>query len=525
MSELIKASLIWRICAAIGLWLARCPVGRFFAYLGRLWRESATYCLCAKLFKAQPAAKTSASVKRLNRINAGIHRLGGGFARALEESMVYRIYAAFLRALRKSFFLGKLFEGGFTAVLLFLIAAYTPIDYFLRDGLQIEGLSSIWDEGLMIVSIFWLLHRKLTSKKPIKTRFNSMDLYLIFYVGIGLVLLNYCYTPDHFDVNITGFRASMQYILMFFIVSRLIRDDRDFMFMYKIMLATALIFALHGIYQYIVGVEIPEHWTDDAEGAVRTRVFSIFSNPNIMSAYMLTFAPMAIGMAYAERDTATKVFYWICGLCMCVACLFTMSRGAWLGLAVGAILFALIIDRKLFAILLLGGIAACFLPFVRSRITYLFTPEFQESNARGGRGKRWDTAFSYLDDYNRWDLGLGYGMFGGAVAVQNKINPAFEYMYVDNYYVKIIVENGIVGLCAFLTSILGLLWNGVRACGRNSKNSYKPLCAGMLAALIGILVQSFFESLWEEPYMMALFFSIAGMLVYAAFFRKKEKNG
>jgi len=193
-------------------------------------------------------------------------------------------------------------------------------------------------------------------------------------------------------------------------------------------------------------------------------------------------------------------------------------------LAIAAVLFALIVDRRLFGLMVVAGIAACFLPFVRSRITYLFTPEFQESNARAGRGKRWETAFTYLDEYERWDVGLGYGMFGGAVAAQNEINENFDYMYVDNYYVKLIVENGIAGLCAFLTSIVGLLWNGIRACGRNSKNSYKPLCAGMLAGLVGILVHSFFESLWEEPYMMALFFAIVGMLIYAGFFRKRAKR-
>ena len=45
----------------------------------------------------------------------------------------------------------------------------------------------------------------------------------------------------------------------------------------------------------------------------------------------------------------------------------------------------------------------------------------------------------------------------------------------------------------------------------------------MLTGLIGILVHSFFESLWEEPYMMALFFAIVGMLVYAGFLRRKEE--
>ena len=40
--------------------------------------------------------------------------------------------------------------------------------------------------------------------------------------------------------------------------------------------------------------------------------------------------------------------------------------------------------------------------------------------------------------------------------------------------------------------------------------------------LIGFMVQSFFECLWEEPYLMALFFIVAAMLIYAGFHRKKS---
>ena len=64
----------------------------------------------------------------------------------------------------------------------------------------------------------------------------------------------------------------------------------------------------------------------------------------------------------------------------------------------------------------------------------------------------------------------------------------------------------------------GLLWGGARACARTARTKNKPLCAGMLAGLVGVLVHSFFESLWEEPYMMALFFAVAGMLIFTGFF-------
>lgn len=522
MSELLTSSLFWRLFAALAAWLSRSPLGRFARLLGRLWRESATYGFFARLLCAAPKADGSLFRRLLDGCNAGVHRIGSRFVAVLRESFAYRIYASVLRALRESFLLGWLFAGGVTTLLLLLIAAVAPLDYIIR-ATGAETFAAIWDELLLVVCLLWIVYQRMSSKQPLRSRANAVDVWLAGYMLAGLVLL--LYTSSVVSVNITGYRASMQYILMFFLVTRLIRDDRDLLIMYRLMVFLAFVFALHGIWQYIIGVEIPWNWTDQAETAVRTRVFSIFKNPNIMGGYMVLFAPMAIGMAYASDSPAEKVFYWICGLCMCLGCLFTMSRGAWLALAVAAVVFALIVDRRLFALLLVGGIAASFLPFVRSRIGYLFTDAFAESNARAGRGKRWQTAFHYLDEYNAWDTGLGYGMFGGAVAMQNPINPNFEYMYVDNYYVKTLAENGIVGLTALLSSMAGLLWGGIRSCARNCGTKQKPLCVGMLAGLVGVLVHSFFESLWEEPYMMALFFTVAAMLIYFGFFSCEPEKG
>lgn len=520
MNALLKNSLLWRTVAALSAFVGRSFVGRAAAGLGRLWRQSFLYGVCARLLCGEGFAARSKTAGLLDRINGWLCRLGQRVTPALRESLLYRLYAWIMRKGRESRTLGWLFAGGMTAVLLFLLAAYGALDWLLRDVLPLGALSSVWDETLMLLCLCWIVVKRIHTEKPLRSAFTALDIYLIFYLLVGVALLTL--TSRFWDVNITGFRASMQYLLVFFLVTRLLRDERDLRLMYDTMVMLAFVFALHGIWQFIVGVEIPENWQDKAETAVRTRVFSIFANPNIMAAYMLLFAPMAIGRAYTCKTPAKQVFFWFAGVCMCVACLFTMTRAAWMALAIAAVLFALIVDRRLFAVMLLAGIAACFLPFVRSRIGYLFTPQFQESNARAGRGKRWETAFGYLDENYAWGTGLGYGMFGGAVAAQNPINPDYNYMYVDNYYVKILVENGVVGLTAFLTSVLGLLWNGVRAVARSSRTGNKPLCAGMFAGLVGILVHSFFESLWEEPYMMALFFAVAGMLIFAGFRQKEE---
>ena len=515
MNELLTTSLVWRLCAMLAGWLRRSPLGRGMRALGRLWRESGTYRLFAHLLRRPCAVNTSAyhaaSTRRSARLSAWgqLHLIP-----TLQASLFYRIYRAVFRKLRESCFLGWLFRGGFTAVLLAVIAAYAPIDWLLRDVLQLSLLGSIWDELLLLVGFLWAIYQRAAAQRPLRSRVSGAGLGVGLYLLTGFVLLAWTWSAP-VSVSISGFRASMQYLLLFYLVIDLLRDRADLLLMTKVIVLLGTLIALYGVAQYLLGVEIPSNWTDQAEAAVRTRVFSIFSNPNILGGYLVLVTPITVGMAYTVESPAEKVFYWLCALSMCLACLFTMTRGAWFALVVAAVCFALIVDRRLLLLMLVGGIAACFLPFVRSRIGYLFTDSFVESNNRGGRAARWDRALGYVDRAGRWAQGLGFGHYGGAVAMQNPINASFEYAYVDNYYVKILAENGIVGLCGFIVSMLLLLWNGARATAAAVRAKLKPLTAGMLCGLIGMLTASFFESLWEEPYLMAMFFSVAAMMIFA----------
>ena len=46
----------------------------------------------------------------------------------------------------------------------------------------------------------------------------------------------------------------------------------------------------------------------------------------------------------------------------------------------------------------------------------------------------------------------------------------------------------------------------------------------MLCGLIGVLIHSVFESIWEEPYMMALFFAVAAMMAWAGLLRRRTQE-
>lgn len=522
MADALKNSLLWRLLMLLSAAWNGCALHRAFAALGRIWRQSKTCRLLVRKLSA-PMDATAHSV-----IGRWSDRINGALARCRKlpqlwsGSLLYRLYAVIMRWGRGSALFGWLFCGGMTSLILLALALYEPIDYMLRDVLGISALASVWDEALLVFAACWIVRTRMTQDKPLANRANALDTPLILFLGVGMMLM-FAVSP-FFSIAVAGYRATVQYMLWFFVITRLLRDDRDFKQLYLVMVLVAFVIALHGIYQYIIAVPIPSNWVDQAEQSVRTRVFSIFGSPNIMGDFMVLFAPMAAGMAYYCKDWKAKAFFWIVTFCMCFACLFTMSRGAWVAMAVAVLVFALLHDRKLFVLILAAGVVALFIPFVSSRIGYLFTDEFAESTANGGRASRWALGLTYLSANPVF--GLGLGMFGGAVAMQNKVYSWMSYFYMDNYYLKILVEMGYVGLTLFILLLVCLLLVGFRAIWRTKQptgGGMSPLCIGMFSGLCGVLTHCYFENIFEEPYMMAYFWMIAAMIVYLGFFRKNSE--
>ncbi len=517
MNKALEGSFLLRLLRA----LASCWRESGLRRLGLAAAQRSALCRWAVRFLDCPPRQTeqSRASSLLRRWNLRLWQLGRAAVPAVEKSVLCRSVRAVFRCGRRSRLLGWMFQGGICSALLTILALYGIVDYVLRDALAIPVVSSLWDEALLLLSLVWLAWDRMRPPRPLPVRANPLDAAVFGFIGIGFALM-FVVSP-FFSIAVSGYRATVQYMLWFFVALRLLRGERDFMTVYYLMVAAAFLIALHGIYQFIVAVPIPSNWTDQAEQSVRTRVFSIFGSPNIMADFMVMFAPMAAGLAYHAGNPRAKAGWWFVTFCMCFGCLFTMSRAGWMAMAVAIIVFALLVDRRLLALMLLAGLFSLTLPFVASRIGYLLTPEFLASTNNGGRGSRWNLAIGYWKT-NPF-FGFGLGMFGGAVAMQHKIYSAVSYFYVDNYYLKILVEMGVAGLSCFVLLLLCLLCTGLRSLrrcstARDAKTVY-PLCAGMFSGLCGVLTHCFFENIFEEPYMMAYFWTIAAMLVYLGFFR------
>jgi len=524
MANILQNSVLGRVLRWIaGFFALQARESALLGAFCRGWQHSTLRRGLVALGEGEEGVARGSFVGRLLRWFDGLLGKIKRLRPCFESSLVGRMVFGLLRWGQNSRILGWVFCDGFTGAMLTVLGLYAGVDWLLRDMFSVPVLSSTWDELLLVCAIALILYKRTGRKTPDTARTTNLDLWVAAFVATGLLLIAMIHPFP--SVAVAGFRATCQYLLWFFVVTRLIRHDRDLKRLYGLLLVLASLIALHGVYQYIVGVPIPEHWTDQAEADVRTRVFSIFGSPNIMADYMVMFAPMAAGLAYAVKNKKLKWAAWLGVAVMCVACLFTMSRAGWVAMAVAIVVFALLVDRRLFLVMLAALVAALFLPFVASRLGYLFTDEFAHSTAHGGRSSRWALGLGHLYDSNPV-LGFGMGMFGGAVAMQNQVYGHIQYFYLDNYYLKTLVEMGYLGLTVFIVMMATLLFTGCRCLYKASKRKQDgmyPMAAGIFAGLCGVLTHCYFENIFEEPYMAATFWILAAMLVYLGIYRNQKE--
>lgn len=411
---------------------------------------------------------------------------------------------------------------GMRGFLLIILALYLPVDCLLRS-LPIGFVASAWDEGLIVLVVLYILWRTAMRRSPLQLRATPVDAYLLLFICVGAFLM--CVNSPDFAIAVAGYRAVVQYMVWFFLVTRLIEDDHDFAIFYGTLVIMAILVGLHGIYQYIVAAPMPAHWISAMEQPVRTRVYSITGSPNIMGSFLVMFAPMVAAIAYYSEKMWVKTLAMCCTGMMCLSVLFTFSKGAWGGLVVAIVIFALLLDRRLIALMLGAGVASLIaIPSVMNRIAFLFTSAYRNASMRAGRMIRWETGWNLLQQNNPW-LGFGLGRFGGAVAMQNQVISGLNYFYMDNYYLKTLVEMGYIGLFFYLLLLAALVLWCLRVIHRTKMQPHdhsKALAVGIFSGMCGVLAHSYFENIFEVPYMTAYFWALAGAVFYLGYFRKRR---
>lgn len=312
MDNIILNCFVARFASFVRKLYSTSVLAKFFSHVKRLFLRSRSNRIWCGFLSARSTIVYSKLYKNSSKFNLFLSKIGSSVGAICDKSGIFKVCKSFAASsfVEKSFVLRSIKSLGMRGVLLVAFAMYLPLDYFIRDVLKIASLGAIWDEALMLFSVFYIVWRMAVSRREqVKPRITPVDAPLIFFISISLLIM--AMVSPVLSVAIAGYRAVCQFMLWFFVITRLIEDDRDLKIFYYSICIMAVCIGLHGIYQYIVAAPMPASWVAAAETTgMRTRVYSLTGSPNIMGALMVMTAPMLAALAYYVKPMWLKCLMW-----------------------------------------------------------------------------------------------------------------------------------------------------------------------------------------------------------------------
>lgn len=275
-----------------------------------------------------------------------------------------------------------------------------------------------------------------------------------------------------------------------------------------------VVVSAYGIVQRIQGVEVNEAFVDltlnkDLPG----RVYSMFENPNAFGEVLVLLIPLAVGLLFAGRGWGSRFLGLVGALLGTVALVMTYSRAGWIGLAVAALLFIFLWNRKLLPAVILLGVAA--IPFLPDTVLMRLTTIFNMSDtSTSSRFPLYEAAMRLLWHRPLQGAGLGSDAVRSAVADLNLYHGKAPFVHCHNVYLQMWAETGILGLLSFIGAVGWAIKKGAKTVFRQvGSSSARMLVAGSVSALLGIMVCGLADYIWHYPRVMLIFWFLFAMAV------------
>lgn len=494
----LKESRVYRLVERCRTIWSHSLLRRGLRWIGTVVSDSRTVRWLSRCFHRRFRSRQIYVYRMLRKLHARLTPIRLRTAEVIRDSLVWRMA-------RESRFLRLLYRALIPASVFFVF-----IDELGRSFFGAQSLFGAWDEVYLLACVAFLIAARIMGKAGTSVTATPLDVPLFFLIAVSFYLyLNHSPYPD---VGFEGMRGTVQFILWYYVFSRYLDSDKKAAWVINGLILTGGILGIHGILQYAAGVETPSNWIDAAEGTRAVRVYSVVGSPNILGSLLVLFMPLTLAWALRGKTSRYRRAFCLAMLAAMGICLImTLSRGAWLGMAVALIAFCLAWNPKWIAAVIPAGGITLLIPSVYSRISYLMSPRYVMSSITGGRLLRYKTGWEMFLE-NLW-TGVGQGHFGGAVAMNHRdLFP--NTFYMDSYWLKTAVEMGLAGLIAWLIVIVALFAWSVRAIRTALDPDRKLVIIGGFAGMMGILVHNLFENVFEVPYMVIYFWMMAAIVFY-----------
>lgn len=389
--------------------------------------------------------------------------------------------------------------GGNTRWALLLITFLLPLRNIVEKVQELPGGTQFIDILIFSSIIGWLVqsakkHRKFFEESSLNIISVIFVVYLLFSVLKGC---HYLYGTFYFDIHDSRIQDWKNFTLLpvlFFIILNNTQTKKDVWNLVGIICFSMLVMDYYTINQ------IQSFSSLESRDKI-TATFQ-FLGPNEVAAFFNEYTIILMSLLFVMKKSWNKLFLLILILVNLYCVVFTYSRGAYIAMAIGMFLLFAFKNRKLLIPLILIGIFwNVILPekaVERIKGTTNAYGQLDESSQR--RLNIWQQAMEYYQQSPIF--GIGFGVFR---------TLGLDLQDTHNIYIKILTEQGLVGILIFLTILFCFMREGFLLYQKGEEDLDKALGLGLFICTFVLIFNNFFGDRWSYMEPNAYLWIFAGL--------------
>jgi hypothetical protein len=400
---------------------------------------------------------------------------------------------------------------------------------------DVRAYTQFFSEGLLAAVGLALLADGLRRGRLVAAIRHPATIALGGFVAVAAVSALLNAVPP--TVAAAGLLYTVDAVALFYLCRIVGFDQRQAQLAIGALMGAVALMALIGFLQGLLDPNLLGLSVVTGRSGEAVRVGSIVRDPNVLGTLIGMTLPFALfGTVHLSAPRAR----WLAGgvaLLLVIALLLTYSRGSWLGIVAGLGTVLVLLDRRVFLVALGMAVVALGVATYMPRDLLVGSdpsgtphtaPHFDAWDTTGerigavGEGRDLRTLFvlnamPILRDHPL--IGVGPGRYGGAVAYDLRTPIYAEYgtdklltaqRTVDNFWLHILIEGGVLGVTAFVAALVALGYGLLRV-ALDSRGARYVLAAGALGGTAMVVVSTGTTMLLEGNTVAFMFWFVLGI--------------
>ncbi len=336
---------------------------------------------------------------------------------------------------------------------------------------------------------------KLLENAPI----NAIAIFLILYTFVSLIIgAQYLGLDGFFDISDPRVQSWKNFCLLpvlYFITVNTVQNKRD---VWRVFTVMCLAMVLMGYY-----ASSQVSWFSSLLSRGKISGTFQFLGPNEVAAFYNEYTIILLSVYFFMKKGVKKTLLLLLILLNAYCMMFMYSRAAYLAAAVG--LFLLFAFKKKWLLVPLLLIALFWQVALPEKAVQRFEGTTNEYGQIEDSAERrlliWDKGIELFSENSA--VGIGYGVFA---------RLGYDLGDTHNIYIKILVEQGIIGMFIFVILIFAFLAEGFRLYRNGDDDLSKGLGLGFAICVFVLLVNNIFGNRWSYLELSGYLWIFAGLV-------------